>query len=266
MDLPGHGGSTMTKGTAAYPSNISELSVQNYEEATRALLDAMPSTMIWPDLPTTIVGHSIGGLVVQLLQNKLKSQNSSLFKRYSITSTILIASDIPYPLPWSGSDVTMDDPNYNQSAKAFVWNFKVEKILSYFPLVTGLFVESPDDFFINTKYSVNGIPVTGPPPPAQVEVMNVLEPYHAAANIVGLDPSGQTQNAVPRIPIRNGIWSGEDLKVVWLDKDVFFTQKETQNLANYLNPGITGVMVTISDPEAVHGTPFSKPSLLVPLF
>lgn len=115
LDLPGHGGSTMTKGTAAHPSNISELTVQNYEEATRALLDTMPSTMIWPDLPTTIVGHSIGGLVVQLLQNKLKSQNSSLFKRYSITKTVLIASDIPYPLPWSGSDVTMDDPNYNQS-------------------------------------------------------------------------------------------------------------------------------------------------------
>ncbi|AKH79429.1 alpha/beta hydrolase [Leptospira interrogans] len=266
LDLPGHGGSTMTKGTATYPSNVSELTVQNYEEATRALLDTMPSTMIWPDLPDTIVGHSIGGLVVQLLQNKLKNQNSSLFKQYKITSTVLIASDIPYPLPWSGSDVTMGDPNYNQSAKAFVWNFKVERILSSSPLVIGLFVESPDDFFINTKYSVNGIPVTGAPTPAQVEVMNVLEPYRAAANIVGLDPSGQTQNAVPRIPVTRGIWSGENLKVVWLDKDVFFTKQETQNLANYLDPGQIGVMVTISDPEAVHGTPFSKPSLLIPLF
>ncbi|EKO98593.1 hypothetical protein LEP1GSC057_2265 [Leptospira interrogans str. Brem 329] len=96
--------------------------------------------------------------------------------------------------------------------------------------------------------------------------MNVLEPYRAAANIVGLDPSGQTQNAVPRIPVTRGIWSGENLKVVWLDKDVFFTKQETQNLANYLDPGQIGVMVTISDPEAVHGTPFSKPSLLIPLF
>ncbi|EMY02245.1 hypothetical protein LEP1GSC029_0040 [Leptospira interrogans str. 2002000626] len=37
-------------------------------------------------------------------------------------------------------------------------------------------------------------------------------------------------------------------------------------MANYLDPGQIGVMVTISDPEAVHGTPFSKPSLLIPLF
>ncbi|EMJ95403.1 alpha/beta hydrolase [Leptospira alstonii] len=266
VDLPGHGGSTLTKGTAAHPANIGELTVHNYEEATRALLSEMRLNIPWPELPDTIVGHSIGGLVVQLMQDKLKSKGSSLWTRYGIIDTVLIASDIPYPLPWSGSDVTMDDPNYQYSAKALVWNFKVEKILSFFPPVVGLFVESPDDFFINSKYSVNGVPVTGAPTPAQVEVMNVLEPYPAAANIVGLDPTGQTQNAVPRLPVAQNLWSGFNLKVVWLDKDPFFSQVETQNLAHYLKPGGLGVMVTISDPEAVHGTPFSKPSLLIPLF
>ncbi|EMO13915.1 putative lysophospholipase [Leptospira santarosai str. CBC1416] len=263
MDLPGHGASTMTRGTASAPTNVSQLSVGNYGDALRALLGQMVGTE--KRTITTIVGHSIGGLVIQLIQNRFRGDGSSILDQYGIENTILIASDIPSALPWFGGDAPMSDPN---SAKGFVWNFKAEKVVETQPfpphVVTGLFVETPDDFYINTKFAVNGVPVTGAPTPAQLEVLSNLEPYTAAANIVGLDPSGQTTNAVSRLSVSSNIWNGFNLKVVWLEKGVFFNQSETQGLAQYLKTGLNAI--TISDPEAVHGSPFSKPSLFLSLF
>lgn len=159
----------------------------------------------------------------------------------------------------------MSDPN---SAKSLVWNFKVQKVV-YFNIdppevVYGNFIDSPDDFFIGTKYSVNGVPVSGAPTSNEIPLMNNLEPYPAGANVVGLDPSGETTESRPRLSITQNIWNGFNLKVVWLDKDPFFSQSELQGLAQYLKAGLD--VITISDPEAVHGTPYSKPSLLVPLF
>lgn len=61
--------------------------------------------------------------------------------------------------------------------------------------------------------------------------MSDLEPYVAAANIVGLYYTAQTTNAVPRTFVTQNIWNGFNLKVVWMDKDVFFSQSETQGLA-----------------------------------
>lgn len=200
-----------------------------------------------------------------MIQSKYRNEDSSLLDTFGIENTILIASDIPSALPWFGGDAPMSDPN---SAKGFVWNFKTERVVETQPfppqVITGLFVETPDDFYINTKFAVNGVPVTGAPTPAQLEIMTNLEPYKAAANIVGLDPSGQTTNAVSRLSVSPNIWNGFNLKVVWLEKGVFFNQSETQGLAQYLKTGLNAI--TISDPEAVHGAPFSKPSLFLSLF
>ncbi|EMY78288.1 putative lysophospholipase [Leptospira weilii serovar Ranarum str. ICFT] len=269
MDLPGHGASTVAPGTAAKPAYASDLTVFNYGDALRALLGRM--TITENKKIQTIVGHSIGGLVIQTIQSRFQKAGSSLLTAFGIENTILIASDIPAPLPWYGGDAPMCDPINDiscGSAKSFVWNFRLLKILDSFPfppyLVLGLFVQTPDDFYINTKFAVNGVPVTGAPTAAQLETMSNLEPYPAAANIVGLDPSGETTNAVPRLSVSQNIWNGFNLKVIWLDKDIFFSQSETQGLAEYLKAGLNAI--TISDAEAVHNSPFSKPSLFLSLF
>ncbi|ASV05632.1 hypothetical protein B2G47_05670 [Leptospira interrogans serovar Canicola] len=179
---------------------------------------------------------------------------------FGIENTILFGSDIPSPLPWYGGDAPMSDPN---SAKCFVWNFRILKILGSLPdppyAEFGWFVKTPDDFYINTKYAVNGVTVTGAPTTEQLKTMSDLEPYVAAANIVGLDYTAQTTDAVPRISVAQNLWNGFNLKVVWMDKDIFYSQSETQGLAQYLKEGLNAI--TISDPEATHNSPFSKPSL-----
>ncbi|EMM98975.1 putative lysophospholipase [Leptospira noguchii str. 1993005606] len=265
LDLPGHGNSTVTQGSASLPKYASDLTLIHYSDALRALLSEM--TVTEGKKIHTIVGHSLGGIVIQLVQNQLVTRGwgGNLLSSFGIENTILIASDIPSPLPWYPGDTDMSDPN---SAKSLVWNFKVQKVVYFnvYPpeVVYGNFIDSPDDFFIGTKYSVNGVPVSGAPTASEIPLMNNLEPYPAGANVVGLDPSGETTESRPRLSITQNIWNGFNLKVVWLDKDPFFSQSELQGLAQYLKAGLS--VITISDPEAVHGTPYSKPSLLVPLF
>ncbi|EKO60593.1 putative lysophospholipase [Leptospira kirschneri str. H2] len=265
LDLPGHGNSTVTQGSAPLPKYASDLTLTHYSDALRALLSQM--TVTEGKKIHTIVGHSLGGIVIQIAQSQLVTRGwgGNLLSSFGIENTILIASDIPSPLPWYPGDTDMSDPN---SAKSLVWNFKVQKVVYFnvYPpeVVYGNFIDSPDDFFIGTKYSVNGVPVSGAPTSSEIPLMNNLEPYPAGANVVGLDPSGETTESRPRLSIAQNIWNGFNLKVVWLDKDPFFSQSELQGLAQYLKAGLD--VITISDPEAVHGTPYSKPSLLVPLF
>ncbi|RHX88523.1 alpha/beta hydrolase [Leptospira stimsonii] len=265
VDLPGHASSSIVRGrgTATTPSNYSELSMGNYTDAMTALLSQMTQTE--GKKIQTIVGHSLGGLVIQMIQDRTRKLKSSLYASFGIDNTILIASDIPSPLPWYGGDAPMSDP---YSAKALVWNFKEDRIVfadDHPPVVEwGRLIVSPNDFYINSKFAVNGVPVAGAPAGVQLTLMSSPEPYPAGANIVGLDPTGNTTTAVPRLSVAQNLWNGFNLKVVWLDKDPFFSQSETQGLAQYLKAGLNAI--TISDPEAVHGTPYSKPSLLIPLF
>lgn len=222
LDLPGHGNSTVTQGSASLPKYASDLTLIHYSDALRALLSEM--TVTEGKKIHTIVGHSLGGIVIQLVQNQLVTRGwgGNLLSSFGIENTILIASDIPSPLPWYPGDTDMSDPN---SAKSLVWNFKVQKVVYFnvYPpeVVYGNFIDSPDDFFIGTKYSVNGVPVSGAPTASEIPLMNNLEPYPAGANVVGLDPSGETTESRPRLSITQNIWNGFNLKVVWLDKDPF---------------------------------------------
>ncbi|WP_246846846.1 alpha/beta hydrolase [Leptospira barantonii] len=256
VDLPGHGGSYLSTYPIFGPPVYGELSVWEYTDVMQELLYQMTQKEF--KNINTIVGHSIGGLVVQLLQDRLVNESSSSLRTsYGIENAVLIASDIPNPLPWAGGDLPADNP---YSAKKLVIDFKATST----NILIGNYVDTPDDYFIYSKYSVGGVPVSGAPSAANLPKVKNREPYASAANIVGLDPTARTNNAVPRISVRRNIWNGFNLKVVWLDKDPFFSQAESAGLADYLKAGLS--LSVISDSEAVHGTPYSKPDLLLPLF
>lgn len=255
VDLPGHGYSGLSTYPYFGPPVYGELDVLEYASVVQELLEQM--VQIEFKNINTIVGHSLGGLVIQLIQDRLLYMSSSLRASFGIENTVLIASDIPGALPWSGGDLPITDP---YSAKALVVNFKVTST----NILIGNYVDTPDAFFISSKYSVNNTPVSGAPSGANLAKLKNREPYAAAANIVGLDPSARTNNAVPRLGVRRNIWNGFNLKVAWLDKDPFFNQAESAGLADYLKAGLP--LTVISDPEAVHGAPYSKPDLLLPLF
>jgi pimeloyl-ACP methyl ester carboxylesterase len=87
VDLPGHGASGLPVG-ALY----GDLGIAHYAAAVRAVLDELAAEGV---RVRTIVGHSMGGLVVQQLQAALVAAGTDLGAAYAIDDALLIASSLP---------------------------------------------------------------------------------------------------------------------------------------------------------------------------
>ena len=112
LNFPGRNGSGL-------PSNLQfgSLTIEDYTAVLLGVLDQL-AKQIYIE---SIVGHSMGGLIVQRAQNSLRSAGTSLQKEYGIENVYLVAPSIPNPLPWLFVDsgaasqivailVSFDDP------------------------------------------------------------------------------------------------------------------------------------------------------------
>lgn len=92
IDLPGHGSSSL-------PSGISygELLVDDYVTAVLGTLDELRGQGL---RPTALIGHSMGGLVVEGAQSRLLSGGSSLARRYGIRFAALLSPVAAAEHPW----------------------------------------------------------------------------------------------------------------------------------------------------------------------
>jgi pimeloyl-ACP methyl ester carboxylesterase len=112
LNFPGRNGSGL-------PSNVKfgELTIEDYTAVLLGVLDQLAKQI----KIESIVGHSMGGLIVQTAQNSLRSAGTSLQKEYGIKNVYLLAPSIPNPLPWLFADsgaaaqiaailVSLDDP------------------------------------------------------------------------------------------------------------------------------------------------------------
>jgi len=77
-----------------------DLTVEDYTAVLLGVLDQLPKQINIE----SIVGHSMGGLIIQTAQNSLRSSGTSLQKKYGIKNVYLLAPSIPNPLPWSFAD------------------------------------------------------------------------------------------------------------------------------------------------------------------
>jgi pimeloyl-ACP methyl ester carboxylesterase len=91
LNFPGRNGSGL-------PSNLpfGNLTVEDYTAVLLGVLDQLANQVKIEN----ILGHSMGGLIVQTAQNSLRSAGTSLEKEYGIQNVYLLAPAIPSPLPW----------------------------------------------------------------------------------------------------------------------------------------------------------------------
>src|SRR4030095_3314768 len=89
LNFPGRNGSGL-------PSKLlfGELTVEDYTAGLIGVLDQLAKQVNIE----SIVGHSMGGLIVQTAQNSLRSAGTSLQKEYGIKNVYLVAPSIPNPL------------------------------------------------------------------------------------------------------------------------------------------------------------------------
>jgi pimeloyl-ACP methyl ester carboxylesterase len=95
LNFPGRNGSGL-------PSNLQfgNLTIEDYTAVLLGVLDQLAKQVNIE----SIVGHSMGGLIVQTAQNSLRTAGTSLRKKYGIQNVYLLAPSIPNPLPWLFAD------------------------------------------------------------------------------------------------------------------------------------------------------------------
>jgi pimeloyl-ACP methyl ester carboxylesterase len=241
LDMPGHGLSGLPEGIS-----FGELTLDDYATALLAVLGSFADA---PAAPSILVGHSQGGLVIQMAQQRLVAGASSL-RQAGIREVQLLAPAPPAGLPWSfvdsgaatgllGALLILGDPvlGSHASVPPALW---------------------PTLFFSNLAGQV----APGAPTPAEVAAngYNAPAPLFASLQLVGAPPFA-------RPSISAGIFAGRHrtrLSVVNFAQDPLIRPEEGQAIMQHLTDGQSARAFTLIQGEfAVHDLYLSDPAALL---
>lgn len=96
LDLPGNGLSPLPTGIL-----YGEMTLDDYMAALFGTLDRLEELGLRPD---TLAGHSFGGLMIQLAQQRLADDGTDLRKAYGVKDVVLLGTFVPEPMPPTGMD------------------------------------------------------------------------------------------------------------------------------------------------------------------
>jgi pimeloyl-ACP methyl ester carboxylesterase len=253
MDFPGHGGSGLPRNDpSTAPLLFGNLTLQDYVTTLLGVLDQLAFLQIQPDM---LVGHCMGGMIIQLAQQQLIAQNTDVHRRYGIKDVVLIATDPPGQIQGSRTD-----PSAFNLAPFVVPNDPV--------LGTYLKLKLRPQFILNNWFRnlagvyVPGAPMnymTDPSPIADESMMVLLE-------IFGRPPFTN------RPMIEAGIFDskhGSCLSLIAFSQDAFYSPEGQLATYKYLTGDRTGGIYSngrydfIDAPDAVHGMYYSNPAALI---
>ncbi|MDE1941047.1 MAG: alpha/beta hydrolase [Patescibacteria group bacterium] len=237
FELPGREGSGLPFGRNDAPE-FGDLTVEDY---ANAVIDCLTQCEEQGTPVSVIVAHSMGGLIVQVAQEKLLSSGSSLHCAYGVNEAVLLSSAPPAgvvnPVFEAGAGT--------QLVNAFATDVPglghiVYVPSSYIPL---LFMSYP-------LYQ----PVADA---VSQDQLDALAPYEEsyAASIETAGPSSE------RPTVRAGAFSsanGTALQVIVGSEDVFNTASVQQSLSDYLT-GASQPITVISDGSPVHDQYWTEP-------
>ncbi len=245
MDLPGHGDSPPPVGVT-----YGELTLEDYAAAVIGTLDRLPEEGI---RPTTVVGHSMGGIVLQLTQQALVDQGTSLRDAFNVDHAVLLAPAIPASAPWTFRD--------SGAGAGLVQAFAVTD-----PVLGDIFAVpaelAPAVFFGDLQ---GGIASTAIPLEVMIaEAWLSPESMGAMSTMIGLAPYAASD-------VDAGIFAddrGTRLDLVAFEQDSTIFATDLVHLFPYLTgksieePGF----LLVPGPDAVHGMPQADPYGLLAAF
>jgi pimeloyl-ACP methyl ester carboxylesterase len=265
IDLPGHGESTR-------PTEIwfGELLLDDYVTAILATLDGLRGCGICPQ---EIIGFSQGGLLVQMVQQRLVDSGSSLFEEYGIFRAVLLAPSPAAPIEWhqttDGTAETMlalflvgeDHPYYAQDYDLLWLHFHVPE--DWWPFV---FFRDPDDLVAPDAPSPADIIARGYRAPAPLfSSMQLLGYAGEVPGYPGEEPFFPRPEVSPGI---FGLQSGTLLHVVGFEDDTLIYPEESTALFDHLVCCPWWSRNTLVEAEGevhdrVHGLPMSNPGVII---
>lgn len=241
IDLPGHGKSGL-------PSNMfyGDLSFEDYVESVKEALAKLKAIGY---RSANLIGFSHAGYMLQLVQQSLLDEGSSLRQAYGIRNTIFFASSLPTPLAWSFAD--------SGAGADFITQF-----YRFVPML-GTHVDIPNDvwpslWFVNAAGNL----VSGAPTPEQVAAKgyNTVESAAVVSQLLAVPP-------YVRPSVRAGVYSkhhGTRLTLVTYSNDIYISPEESKTLYLHLaEDNSYADYLLIEDDTAVHDFHMAQPAKLV---
>ena len=246
IDLPAHGKSSLST-----KKKLGSIQLVDYEEVLEHVLRKLKKVDV-------IVAHSMGTLLVNMLQNHLFQSDRNLFQEYGTEHVVFLAPVIPRPLEWELADhefaltlklaplVALDISNGLYGVLSI--NFSAEKFYKY--------------FFIAHEKLVQGAPSK------EIVESSLKDPdsYFASAEMAGMNifSSSNDRKILKRPLIYKKIFnpsSGSLLSVVAFEQDSLMTPDEIKKLYEYLSEDESNKrFYFLKGDEAVHDAFYSDPS------
>ncbi len=238
LDMPGRGGSGV-------PTNLwfGAVTPEDYATAILGALDQLRALHIQPD---TVFAHSMGGLLVQMAQQRLIARGTDLRNAYGVKDVVLLASAPPKQIPVYSVDSGM----LTQILMSFAQVNPIAGTAGISDIVWAWIFFAPDP---TNPFLV----VPGAPTPAEVTAGH----YNAS------EPLAFIGALSDRPEIDQGVFaSGHKtaLTLVTYEQDITIRPDESRALYKYLTSDETGErFVLVPGYEALHDTHISNPKLLL---
>jgi pimeloyl-ACP methyl ester carboxylesterase len=238
VDLPGHGLSPQPVGAL-----LGDLSLDDYAAAVLGTLDRIGGAGVHT---TTLMGHSMGGAVVSLTQQRLVDAGSSLRDAYGVDHVVLLA---PGTWPPGVSCALCQNQQFGASLAQFETDGPV----------LGPVIQLPPAVLLAFAWSQpSGALAPDAPTPAEITAngWSAPESLTAIGELIGAPT-----------PLAPGIFApqlGTDLDVISFQDDTLILPPESEAMFQY----VTGESpdrgwTTIDGPDAVHGMPITDASAML---
>ncbi|MCY1057591.1 alpha/beta hydrolase [Nannocystis sp. SCPEA4] len=240
-DMPARGNSGLPEG-----AQFGDLDLFDYVTALEEVLGRLHQRKIRPRM---ILGHSMGGTLVQMLQQRLVADGSSLRKRFGIRDAILVASDLPADVPWALGD--------SGDLSGLIQAFAVDEpgLGQLFEIPVTLW---PAFYFTDRDNNV----VPGALTPEEIEAggFNALgEPLRAIHQLNGTGPFTTRPSADADL-----FEKGTRLRAIAYEEDIYVQLAESETLYQHLTgDSASRCFVPVLGPDTVHVLQFSNPQALV---
>lgn len=254
IDMPGRGLSGIPESDTFLLDNMY---LEDYLTVITEVLHYMNEEM--GVKPNTIMGHSMGGLEVILLQNRLIDEGTNMRQEFGIKNAILLAPGIPAPLDWS-----------------FLGTGSLNLLPFAMPMPgLGIMLNIPYDewpyvFFTNTCCYFKPNMVPGAPTPEQVQAngYNSIEPGPLLFELSGMPPPPPYPYK-PRVSADPDLFiaqNGVKLTIIADEFDKMMQPAEEKILYEYLtgDKHYQRFLVVLGD-ETCHDTHIADPHAIVSL-
>lgn len=241
-DMPVRGNSGAPQG-----AQFGDLDLFSYSNAYVEILDRLHDEGV---RPRTILGHSMGGTLLMMLQQRLVDEDSSLEDRWGIDEAVLVASDLPAEVPWALGD----SGNLTALIEAYAVTDPVHGLLFSIP------VELWPAFYF-TDLNGNVVPNSLTPEEIEAGGFNALgEPLQAIHQLNGTGGFASRPSAGAGLFFNRGT----RLRAIAYQQDVYVQLAESETLYQHLTGDVSSeCFVPVFGPDMVHTVQFSNPQALV---